>query len=666
MFFPNVQNMEHFLSKPQFDSRFSRRLAVLLLAASLAACGGGGGSPGAPEPTPTPTPTPTPGAPTVMADTTVQAGKVASATVLPSGPMFADVSWTQLSGPAVTLLATRSPTVAFETAATGTVRLRADVVLADGASASATADIAVTAAPAGSYVTVRADHSVRPGSDTSVRAWPVLSGGDSVSSIVWTQVAGPAVTMNTSTDRVLMFRAPQSSTETALKFRATLTTSSGRVDQDEVTVGLDRPAAAPADPLFEVTARVHPYRSAGLYTAVLARCAYDGAIYYTDNVRNNFCSAGTLPLLQTEAGPGAVPTVAQIMGRVLVSHDFLGANFEQFLLTQDPQGDFRRLLAATNAIVLGSHVRPSFYYAATGAIYLDANNLWLTAAQRDLITEVPDYRLAFDDALNFTSLGRQIKNNDYVRGSFPLLERKSRPMDELVYALGRLLYHELGHAGDFFPPNERTLDASQSIWANVVPRIAARTLASDVLAAQYPLLSAEMKSLGQVLYIGATPTDAQKAYTAAQVGALFAADRASDDYAYSINGSNNSREDLALLFEEFMMGHRHGVQFDMAYTDLFADDATDTQILVRWGQRGRIAEAAVKPRAKLVVQRIAPWIDPAAVDALPAPLMMKPGISWEANLVLGGSSQARVSAQRIVSSAERAERRSEDRKKPRH
>jgi hypothetical protein len=47
------------------------------------------------------------------------------------------------------------------------------------------------------------------------------------------------------------------------------------------------------------------------------------------------------------------PTVAQVMGRVLVSHDFLGANFEQFLLTEDPNGDFRRLLAGVSAIVIG-------------------------------------------------------------------------------------------------------------------------------------------------------------------------------------------------------------------------------------------------------------------------------------------------------------------------
>ncbi|UUZ55628.1 hypothetical protein LP419_08630 [Massilia sp. H-1] len=49
-----------------------------------------------------------------------------------------------------------------------------------------------------------------------------------------------------------------------------------------------------------------------------------------------------------------MPTVEQIMGRVLVSHDFLGANFENFLINQDPDGDFRRLLGGVTAIVIGS------------------------------------------------------------------------------------------------------------------------------------------------------------------------------------------------------------------------------------------------------------------------------------------------------------------------
>jgi hypothetical protein len=633
------------------------------LALVLGGCGGGGGAPFTPPPDPPVLPPAS--AVQVVADAGIAAGKMASATALPASGVVADISWTQVSGPTVSLLASRSPTVAFESASVGLVRLRADVRMTDGSTSSVTADINVGAAPVGSHVTVRADHAVRPGADTSVRAWPTLAAGETLSKIVWTQLSGPSVTMDTSTERVLMFRAPAAGSGTTLRFRATMTTSSGGQDQDEVTIGLDRAPATPDGSLFDNVARVHPYRSAGLYTSVLARCTWDTGLFYLDNARNNLCTAGTLPLLETEAGPGAIPSVAQVMGRVLVSHDVLGANFEQFLLTQDPHGDFRRLLGATTAIVLGSHVRPSFYFSATGAIYLDANNLWLGAAERDLVTEVPDYRLAFDDALNYSAFGRQVRNNAYVRRAFPSTERNTRTIDELVYALGRLLYHELAHAGDFFPPSARTLDPARSIWANAVSRIDASVLPSDMLAAQYPLVSVEMKALGQVLYLGATPTAVQKAYTAAQVGGFFASDRASDDYAYAIQSGSNSREDLALLFEEFMMGHRHGVQFDAAYTNLATDSMTDEQVLVAWGQRGRITEPSIKPRAKLVLQQIAPWIATAAVDALPAPLMMRPGVSWEGNLVLGGSAMVKRSAKQ-VGAAERIERIKDDRKKPRH
>ena len=603
---------------------------VLLLTTLLASCGGGGSGDAAPAPAPVFASCSV----RIDADAGIEAGKSAGATALACSGALADVSWTQVSGPAVTLLAARSPTVSLEPGAAGTVRLRADVHLADGSAASATADIVVSAAPAGSYVTLRGDHSVRPETNTSVRAWPTLVAGETVRDIVWTQVSGPIVTMDTRNNKLLMFKAPKTVLDTVLKFRAVMTTSSGRQDQDEVMIGVETQPAKPNYYLFDSTERVHPYRSAGVYTGVLARCAYAIDLYYQNAVNNNFCSAATLPLLQGEAGPGAIPSVAQIMGRVLVSHDFLGGNFEQFLLTQDPQGDFRRLLAGVTTIVLGAHVRPSYYTAATGAIYLDANSLWRTPEQRDVVTEVPDYRLAFADALNYSAFGRLVKNNDYARRSLPSAQRLSRSTDELVLELGRLLYHELSHASDFFPTTQRTLDPAQSMYDNVVGRIGARTLASDALATQYPLQSSEMKGLGQVLFEGAAATDVQKAYTALEVGGFFGRDRASDDYAYSIQAGGNSREDLAMLFEEFMMSYRHGVQYDIAFTNVFTDGMTSAQAIVGWGQRGRIAEAAIKPRIKLVLARIAPWIDPAAVDSLQAPILMRVGASWEANLVL--------------------------------
>ena len=627
--------MKHFI-------QVVRQPAALTLALLLAACGGGGGSSGGsgntPAPLPPPVPLPTPVCNiTIAADATVSAGKTAGASALSGCTAYiTTIAWTQVSGPAVTLAASRSPTVAIETTTTGVIRLRADATLSDGRTSSATTDITVGAPVSGSYVTVRADHALRVGTDTSVRAWPVLANGEAVSKIVWSQVSGATVTMNTDDRNVLIFTTPATAAvDSALTFRATMTTTSGKVDSDDVIVSVDRQAATPNGYIFKNTARVHPYAVGGAYANVLARCTYDVGLFFLDS-GTSLCSAGALPLLQADAGAGGVPSVAQVMARVVVSHDFLGANFERFLTTQDANGDFRRLLAATTSIVIGSHVRPSFYQPATGAIYLDANYLWLTPEQRDVVTEVPDYRQSFDDALNFTSLGRLVKNNDYARRSYPAEQRVARPESDLILGLGRLLYHELAHAGDYFAPSSRGLNTTLSIYGNVEPRASAKLLPSDDLANAYPLLSTQMRGLGQVMFLGVAPTAEQKAYTAAQVGGFFSSDVASDEYAYSINGNASSREDLAMLFEEFMMSYRHGIQYDVAYSNVYKEGMTSDELIVAWGQRGRIASPAIKPRIKLVLGKIAPWINQGAVDSLPATIQMPAGRSWEANLVLSG------------------------------
>ena len=40
----------------------------------------------------------------------------------------------------------------------------------------------------------------------------------------------------------------------------------------------------------------------------------------------------------------------------------------------------------------------------------------------------------------------------------------------------------------------------------------------------------------------------------------------------------NEREDLAMLFEEFMMSYRHGVQYDAAYTNKYVDGMTSASM----------------------------------------------------------------------------------------
>jgi hypothetical protein len=556
-----------------------------------------------------------------------------------SGAGLGDITWTQVSGPTVNLLANRTPTVSFESAVTGTVVLRADATLVDGTAGQATVSVPVTAAATTtSTITVRLDHSVRTLTNTSVRAWPTLRGGETLSTITWTQTEGPSVTMDTTDNRLLTFKAPDVAQDTVLKFRATMTTSSGRQDSDDVIIGVERQGPAPRDGEFDQTARVHPYRVMGAYASVLQRCVYDNSIYYISSNNTNFCTVRTLPLLSEEAGLGNVPTIEQVMGRVLVTHDFLGANFERFLREKDANGDFRRLLASVTAVVIGSHVRPSFYTAATGAIYLDANNLWLSPEERDVVTEVPDYRLAYDVDLNYSAYGRTIRNNNYATFSYPSTSRaNSRDVDALIFGIGRLLYHELGHASDYFPPASQGLNPNKNIWDNAVGRVNDNLLPSDALAQVYPLQSQQMFGLAQVSFWGATATALQRSYTAADVGNFFGSDRANDDYAYSRYQDTNSREDLAMLFEEFMMTYRQNVQIDIAFGNKFTTGLSSDQVIVAWGQRGRIGAANIKPRVKLVLQRVAPWIDTAAVDALPAPLQMRAGSSWTNNLVLGNA-----------------------------
>ncbi|HET9023227.1 MAG TPA: hypothetical protein VFN64_01565, partial [Burkholderiaceae bacterium] len=480
------------------------------------------------------------------------------------------------------------------------------------------------------------------GGKVSLRAWPAVAEGETIS---WTQTAGPQVTLDASDPNRVLFTAPDVSRDTALVFRVTKRTAAGDTDSDDVLVLVENYAQAPSDPgsagayAFSGThvSRVYAYRTAAdanPFADQLVRCTYDAGLQYV-GAAANACPLSTLPFLHQTSG-GAVPTVRQIMDRVVVSHDWMGEVFEQFLTTQATD-DIKRLFNGVTAIVIGAHVRPSFYYAATGAIYLDADNFWLTAEQRDVIDETPDFRVGFDRDLIYSSAWRYTStangSTQSIFVNFPETSRIARDLGYLLAEAGWLLYHELGHASDFLPPAVRgSLDSNLSAWGNIGPRFQARTLPSDDLSRTLPLQSQEMFGLAQVKFQGATATAEQRAYTPDQVGSFFAADRATDEYNYS-----TTREDGAMLFEEVMMLRNHGWRRDLAFTDKITSGTTGSSLVVRWGQRGRIGEAAVKPRAQLVVGHFAPWVfasDPNAVQNLPAPIPMRAGESWTSNLTL--------------------------------
>jgi hypothetical protein len=287
------------------------------------------------------------------------------------------------------------------------------------------------------------------------------------------------------------FVAPAVTRDTLLRLRATVTTASG-TDSQDVLVLVEKYDQAPDNSNSHVwsgmhVSRVHSYVASGPYAGVLTRCVYDASL--TDA---NVCTLGQLPLLGQETG-GELPSVEQVMKHVVVSHDWLGANFEAFLRANDAQGDFRRMLMSTTAIVLGAHVRPSFYNPATGAIYLDADNFWLVPAERDTIDEVPDFRSDFGSSLAYADLWRYAEAGQRFFKYWDPQQRVVRTQSDLLAEAGWLLYHELSHAGDFIPPSHyAALGAADTVNAVTSGRYQRGELVSDMLHDRFPLVSLQM------------------------------------------------------------------------------------------------------------------------------------------------------------------------------
>ena len=567
----------------------------------------------------------------VFATPAAAVGRNAAATLAGCTGAIERVRWRQTAGPAVALPADATQTISFDPPQPGSYAFQAEFTDATGSARSQTVSMEVAAAAASATgLTLRASHSVRMGGKVSVRAWPALADGDSMKAITWTQIEGPPVTLDLGTSRVAFFTAPEVTRDTLVRLRATLHTTAGRSASDEVMVLVERHAQAPASNDNAVWAgehvpRVYPYVAGGTYAGVLRRCTFDPAMSW--DAPYNLCTLSTLPFLAQDTG-GGVPTVEQVMARVLVSHDWLGRNFEAFLRTHDTRGDFRRMLNSVTAIVLSTHVRPSFYYVAAGAIYLDAESFWLTPEERDTVNEAPDYRSDFGSELRYQTLWRYVKDGYSIFKYFDPAQRITRTLDDVQNESAWLMYHELAHALDFLPPGEYgTLQRPLTVVDNVYPRLASYQLTSNLVSSLYPLTSQLLHDLGGVQYRGATATAAQKALTPAEVAAAFSADLATDDYAYA-----TPFEDIAMTLEEVLMQSRLGIRRDFAIADAGGESA-DTTIL-RWGQRGRVGEPALRPRAAAIVQALVPWLDPAELDQLPAPIAMRPGLSWEANLLL--------------------------------
>ena len=543
-------------------------------------------------------------------------------------------SWEQLEGPEVFIANPDSSVLAFEMPEDATARFRLTVTDIDGDSVAG--ELTLTAEGLARGIHVRRDHEVVEGNAVSLRLGrdhaiahlmaedpelteedAYLAVGEMDRNVVWRQIEGPEVLMDLENPERTLLYAPLVEQDTLLVFEVQEIIGI-ETYTDLVYVFVND------DPLVlsheqSVVSLVHAYRPNSPWSEALIECVYSQHLY-----TQGICARERLPLLGMEVG--GVPTIDDIMNRVVVSHDWMGQRFEEFLRDRDPHDDFRTLMSSVSAVVLSYDVRPSFYSSATTAIYLDPNNLWLLPEERDTLNEAPDYRSSFGEALQFLVVWRYVKDNEYAY-TYPSLSRRiERDWDGVEALLASLLYHELAHATDYFPPEvfdsiegETYVDALENRRGDLL---------SDRLTDSFPLSSSEMFELAQVRYRGVEATAEQSDFSPDNVATFFPPDRANSFYSYT-----STREDLAMLFEELMMSHRYGIQQDIAITDR-PEVLSASTITVAWGQRGRAAEPQLAERAAFAIDQVLPELDGTAViDALPTPVPMRVGESWLDNLV---------------------------------
>jgi len=614
----------------------NKPIVGLLTVAMLAGCGGGSSSD-------TSSPTPTPAPPVVdgenkivITDSYLGLQQPIELALLYPNDQITNIVWQQTSGPQATLQSTKSKLLTFVPSALGSYDF---LVTFNRNGISTTESASVSVVEQALPIKARLGQAALEGNKVSLRAH--LDSNVNNADVTWQQIDGPTVSFTTGTGtarQVIFFDAPQVTRDTLLTFSAT-TSINGDNITDNVSVLIENAADISANALFDDRkANVYAYNSNSPYANVLKDCIYNNTM-----TSNDTCRFSRLPLIAQDTQS---PSIDDIMDRVVVSHDWMGDRFHEFLTNHDPHGDFKNLLRATTGVVISYDVRPSFYWAATGAIYLDPSYFWTTPEERDTINEAPDFRSSFGDDLQFEMPWRYIKDNDYASAYFAPDQRVNRSMEDGLYRLAALMYHELAHANDFFP---------SSIWSSLNMSdpilVAANKIGSDTgyqsdqLNSALPLLGNEMRSLAAVRFSGNAATQSQRAYQPSDVAGFFSHQGAPQFYSYT-----SLREDYAILFDGFMMNARYGVQRDVAVTNNpSGDNVSATDYIVSWGQRGRIGDENIKPRLQYVLPRILPEFTEAStvITNLPAPTMMTVGGNWLENLTLG-TQKAKTSMAEIL------------------
>jgi hypothetical protein len=331
-----------------------------------------------------------------------------------------------------------------------------------------------------------------------------------------------------------------------------------------------------------------PVREDSPWADVLPGCAAANGPF-------QLCTLNTLPFLGS-THPN--PDVDAVLERTVVTHPWMGVRFEQVLRRLPP--DMLKMFRGVTAVVIGSRVRPAFYTSATGAIYLDPQNLWLNPDERDSIDWEPDYRFDFALDLNFISYELYLAGTKSAwLPSFAYLEGESRTLADILWPMANLLIHELAHANDAMPPRLLPWVAPTDTVLEATYRVDGQTPSRDLLFT-YPLRSALLYELGSVLFFGAPTNPAIASLGPVDIGLEFEQDIANALYAYA-----TPYEDTAMLIEEVLTSHYFGLDRVASFLAVPTSENPDCgEYTVGWGSINRAANPAIRERARLVLSGI--------------------------------------------------------------
>ena len=610
-------------------------ISTLVVALALVGCGGGGGG-FSPEPVVPLAPTPPePPGEIFQLETTLSIGQSTELVLYVPENQISNISWRQTAGAELEFYASNSKVIGFSPNVAGSYTL--EVAYTVDESATNTLSHTFNVDDAQNQLTVRLGHAVLEGNAVSLVSYATSDGGVTAidkSSWRWNQTEGPAVDfseISTDGEVAVFFDAPSVAQDTVLKFSL-----SGEIGSqsytDDIAILVENSDVEVVDSDVPFTSRIADvflYNANSPAGRQLIECVY------SNNTEYDVCTFGQSPLI---AQITTTPTVDDIMDRVIVSHQWMGDQFKKFLENYDTNDDFKNLMRATTAIVISYDIRPSFYNSTTGAIYLDPSDLWETPAQRDTMNQAPDYRAGFGAELQFEMPWRYVQDNDYAYYYFPLRYRMARSLSDAEYSFASLLYHELAHANDYFPStNWLTYSSSRTVYDAVLEVYYAYEILSDYLQDNYPLDALyasggqnELTKLAQVRFREPSlVTQQQIDYTMIDVANMFKTEGAPQFYSYS-----STREDLAILFDGFMMFARYGVSRDVGVSDQQYSDFV-------WGQRDRMGESWIKPRLSFVATRVLPEFTEAStvIQNLVSPIALQDNKTWQDSVVIDGLSE---------------------------